>query len=67
MNRIEDCIHKLEFTKEVVTRPVTEKLLNDNPHWTEWGTMVGDIHATDGELEAWLRDNGNQIYPIGID
>ena len=67
MNRIQDCIHKLEFTDEVVTRPVTEKLLNDNPCWTEWGTMVGDIYATDGELEAWLRDDGNQIYPVGID
>ena len=67
MNRIQDCIHKLEFTDEVVTRTVTEKLLNENPHWTEWGTMVGDIYATDGELEAWLRDDGNQIYPVGID
>jgi len=63
--RLEDYINSPEWQGPVQVEEITEEILQENPEWTIWGTLPGDLHLFDGTgLEMWIRTDGDGKYSL---
>ena len=63
--RLEDYINSPEWQGPVQVEEITEEILQENPEWTIWGTLPGDLHLFDGTgLEMWIHPHRNGHYSL---
>ena len=44
---------------------ITEEMLQENPDWTTWGTLPGDLYLFDGTgLEMWIHPTSEGHYSL---